>query len=197
MESNGKQTDIEGRSVAYNTSPHIFGAAGTDAQHSFFQHLHQSSEVTPVDFILPMLSNTFGPGETQHDLLVANCIAQSKALMMGQTRDEAAELMRNEGLGEEEVSRLAPYRTFSGNRPSNTFMIPQVNPKYLGMLIALYEHKTMVEGWIWQINSFDQYGVELGKTVSKKIVADIGRHKVSQHDASTEGLLLRYLEHKQ
>lgn len=196
MESNGKSTDLEGRSISYNTAPYILGRAGTDAQHSFFQHLHQSTDITPVDFIVPVLSNSFGPGEIQHDLLVANCLAQSKALMMGKTKEEAKEAMANEGLQEEEIERLAPFRTFTGNRPSNTFLIPQVNPKYLGMLLALYEHKTMVEGWIWQINSFDQFGVELGKTVSKKIIADIGKEKVGEHDASTTGLLQRYLSHR-
>lgn len=196
MESNGKHTDQEGRPLNYKTTPTIFGAAGTDAQHSFFQHLHQSSDVTPVDFILPVLSNTQGPGELQHDLLVANCLAQSKALMNGKTKDEAREEMEKSGMGKEEIDRLLPYKTFTGNRPSNTFLVPQINPKYLGMMIAFYEHKTFVQGWIWYINSFDQYGVELGKTLAKDIIADIGKGRPSDHDASTVGLLTRYLAHK-
>jgi glucose-6-phosphate isomerase len=196
MESNGKHTDQEGRPLNYKTSPTILGAAGTDAQHSFFQHLHQSSDVTPVDFILPVVSNTQGPGELQHDLLVANCLAQSQALMNGKTRDEAIEEMEQSGIGKEEIERLLPYKTFAGNRPSNTFLVPQINPKYIGMMIAMYEHKTFVQGWIWYINSFDQYGVELGKTLAKDIITDIGKGRPSDHDASTVGLLTRYLAHK-
>jgi len=196
MESNGKLTDSEGRHISYETVPTVFGASGTNAQHSFFQYLHQGSEPIPVDFIVGVISNSVGPGENQHDILVANCLAQSEALMLGLTSEEAKANMVAEGLDENEITRLLPFKTFPGNRPSNTFLIPQINPKYLGMLLAFYEHKAFVQGWIWYINSFDQYGVELGKKLAKGILADIGKQKVGKHDASTTGLLGHYLNNR-
>ncbi|GAB5465246.1 MAG: glucose-6-phosphate isomerase [Candidatus Kapaibacteriales bacterium] len=197
MESNGKSVDGEGRLLEHHSTPILFGAAGTDAQHSFFQMIHQGTSNIPVDFIVPVSNSTTGPGQLQHDLLAANCFAQSQALMHGLNKDEARELMTSEGLDESEIEKLLPYRIFQGNKPSNTIMLPQVNPYYLGMLTALYEHRTFVLGQFWYVNSFDQYGVELGKKLAKKIIADMGKGKPSaDHDASTSGLLERYLSHK-
>ena len=170
MESNGKRVDRDGKTVQAPTGPMIFGEPGTDAQHSFFQWLHQGTDIVPVDFIA--VAKTPYGNQTQQDMLLANCLAQSAALMAG--RDNADE----------------PHRHFPGNRPSTTFLLDALTPQTLGMLLALYEHKVFVQGILWQINSFDQWGVELGKVLAKNLEPEIaGTKPVGVHDSSTLGLL--------
>ncbi|MDE6224350.1 MAG: glucose-6-phosphate isomerase, partial [Alphaproteobacteria bacterium] len=165
MESNGKSVDKNGNPIKYQTSPIIFGDEGTNGQHSFYQLLHQGTEKILCDFIIPVFShNEIG----EHQLkLLANGIAQTEALMKGKTKAEAEEELRGQGMSDAEIKKLLPYKEFTGNRPSNTFLIKRITPETLGMLVAFYEHKTFVEGVFWDINSFDQFGVELGKQLAK------------------------------
>lgn len=170
MESNGKQIDREGKPVSYNTSPVVFGEPGTNSQHAFFQMLHQGTSITPCDFILSAKS-TYSACENQ-DQLIANALAQSAALMSGKNSPDA------------------PHKQFNGDRPSNTIILPELNAYALGMLMAAYEHKVFVQGIIWNINSFDQWGVELGKTIAKNIAKTIkGETSAYALDASTQGIL--------
>lgn len=188
MESNGKSVDKNGNPIKYQTSPVIFGDEGTNGQHSFYQLLHQGTEKILCDFILPVFSHN-EMGEHQLKLL-ANGIAQTEALMKGKTREEAYEELRAQNLSDKEIQKLLPYKEFSGNRPSNTFLVKQITPETLGMLVAFYEHKTFVEGIFWDINSFDQFGVELGKQLAKKIVKDLKSDEpTTSHDSSTNGLI--------
>ncbi len=161
MESNGKGVSLSGEPVGYSTGPVIWGEPGTNGQHAFFQLLHQGSDIIPVDFLVA--ANGFETDVRHHDILIANCFAQSEALMMGRGVSEAEALLLASGASEADAKRLAPHKTFPGNRPSNTFLYEKLEPHTLGMLIALYEHKVFVQGVIWGINSFDQMGVELGK----------------------------------
>lgn len=170
MESNGKRVDRDGHSISKPTGPMIFGEPGTDAQHSFFQWLHQGTDIVPVDFIA-VVKTPYG-NRTQQDMLLANCLAQSAALMGG--RDNPDE----------------PHRHFPGNRPSTTILLDTLSPQTLGMLLALYEHKVFVQGMLWQINSFDQWGVELGKVLAKNLEPEIsGVKEIGDHDSSTQGLI--------
>ena len=186
MESNGKSVDRNGRPVPYATAPVIWGTAGTNGQHAFYQLLHQGTDIVPCDFILPVRSTCGLPGH--QDLLRANCLAQSQALMFGRSPSEAKAEMQAAGLDPQTIEALLPFRAFSGNRPSITIMIPELDPLHLGMLIALYEHKVFVQGVIWGINSFDQWGVELGKKLAGDILAGSGLGR----DGSTEGLQAFY-----
>lgn len=188
MESNGKSVDKNGNPIKYQTSPIIFGDEGTNGQHSFYQLLHQGTEKILCDFIIPVFShNEIG----EHQLkLLANGIAQTEALMKGKTKAEAEEELKAQGLNDAEIKKLLPYKEFTGNRPSNTFLIKRITPETLGMLVAFYEHKTFVEGVFWDINSFDQFGVELGKQLAKNIVRDLKSEEViTSHDSSTNGLI--------
>ena len=180
MESNGKGTDKKGRKVPYSTGPILFGEPGTNGQHSFYQLIHQGTHLIPVDFIAPVYSlNETGK---HHDILLANVIAQAEALMRGKTPDE----VRKEGVSEE----LIAFKTFSGNRPSNIILFDKMTPKAFGSLIALYEHKIFVEGVLWNINSFDQFGVELGKQLAKKILPELlDKNQILKHDSSTNALI--------
>ncbi len=183
MESNGKSVNNQGKTVDYSTGPIIWGQSGTNGQHAFYQLIHQGTHLIPADFILPIKSH-FNIGE-HHNILVANCFAQTEALMLGRTEAE----LRQQGIDES----VLPYRVFSGNRPSNTLMLEKITPKTLGSLIALYEHKIFVQGVIWQINSFDQWGVELGKQLASKILPELSQTEVSEnHDSSTNGLIDYY-----
>jgi len=194
MESNGKRVDRSGATVEYVTGPVIWGAAGTNGQHAFFQHLHQGTQVTPADFIVA--ANGADRLPEHHDILLANCIAQSEALLRGKNADEARAELKARGIEADEAERLVPHRTFPGNRPSNTIVLRQLDPRSLGALIALYEHKVFAQGAIWNINSFDQWGVELGKQLATAILPELdGTEEVTSHDSSTNGLINYYKKH--
>ena len=187
MESNGKSVDKQNQFVSYATGPAVFGGAGTNVQHSFFQLLHQGTEMVPVDFIVPAIShNEIG---NHHQILLSNVLAQGEALMRGKTVAEAAEELKQAGKSREEVEFLKKYKSFSGNRPSNTFLLKKIDAFSLGMLIALYEHKVFVQGVIWNINSFDQMGVELGKQLAVKILPELEGTGYNEHDSSTSALI--------
>ncbi|MFK7855711.1 MAG: glucose-6-phosphate isomerase [Granulosicoccus sp.] len=195
MESNGKSVHVDGSEVSTATGPIVWGEPGTNGQHAYFQLLHQGTHLIPTDFIMALQS--LNPLGEHQDLLMANCFAQSEALMMGKTADELEQEMRKAGASDEEVASLAGHRSFPGNRPSNTLLVRQLTPHTLGALIALYEHKVFVEAAIWDINPFDQWGVELGKQLAKSIHAEIKQATtVKGHDASTNGLINRALNLK-
>ncbi|HEY8578318.1 MAG TPA: glucose-6-phosphate isomerase, partial [Beijerinckiaceae bacterium] len=173
MESNGKSVTREGAPVTMATAPVIWGEPGTNGQHAFFQMLHQGTDVIPIDFLVAASPTEADPHH--HDLLVANCFAQSEALMRGRSRAEVEAMLRAQGLPESEIARLAPHKTFAGDRPSSTIIYPRLTPRMLGRLVALYEHKVFVQSAIWDINAFDQWGVELGKELCNRlapVVAD-------------------------
>jgi glucose-6-phosphate isomerase len=188
MESNGKRVTRAGDAIDYATGPVIWGDVGTNGQHAYFQLLHQGTDVTPIDFIAVLRpAHEF---HNHHAALLANCFAQSEAFMKGKTTDEVrADLAGMDAAG---IERLAPHKTFPGNRPSNTILMEYLTPATLGALIALYEHKVFVQGALWDVNSFDQWGVELGKVLAKKIEAELtGDAAPSGHDSSTNGLIAR------
>ncbi|MCC7017443.1 MAG: glucose-6-phosphate isomerase [Rhodospirillales bacterium] len=186
MESNGKSVTREGRPVGRATSPVVFGAPGTDAQHAFFQLLHQGPRPVPVEFIAAAEP---GPGpETQRPILLAHMLAQGEALMRGRTSAEARAAMKAEGLPPDDIRRLLPHRVFPGNRPSTTILIRRLDPFHLGLLLALHEHKTFVEGVLWGVNSFDQWGVELGKQLAGGAARLLKGGKTEGRDPSTAGL---------
>lgn len=189
MESNGKRVRMNGATVMGATGPIVFGESGTNSQHAFFQHFHQSAQIVPCDFLVAARSDL--DEDPHHDLLLANCLAQSEALMRGKTIAEARSELRNEwGRTTSEVELLAPHKVFPGNRPSNTILYRRLDPSTLGMLIALYEHKVFVQGVIWGVNSFDQWGVEFGKTLAGELLPLIeGREPLAGHDSSTLSLI--------
>jgi len=190
MESNGKRATRDGRPVATATGPVIWGEPGTNAQHSFFQLIHQGTDIVPVDFIAAAEPREADPG--RHALLLANCLAQGQALAFGKTEDEVRAEMAAEGRGADEIDRLAPHRTFPGDRPSTTILHRRLDPFALGRLIALYEHKVFVQGAIWDVNSFDQWGVELGKVLARALIPAMEGGALPQGlDASTTGLIAR------
>ena len=190
MESNGKSIDRNGRPVEYKTCPIIFGEVGTNGQHSFYQLLHQGTEKILCDFILPVISHN-ETGAHQEKLL-ANGIAQTEALMKGKSPKEVFEELKAQKLSDAEITKLLPYKIFAGNRPSNTFLIKEITPSTLGSLIAFYEHKTFTEGIFWNINSFDQFGVELGKQLAKRVLKDLQNPSTelqNEYDSSTASLI--------
>lgn len=188
MESNGKFIDKNGKVVNYSTGPVLFGGAGTNVQHSFFQLIHQGTDIVPCDFIIPAIShNEIG---SHHEILVANVLAQGEALMRGKTETEAAEELAKAGKNKEEIKTLKRYKSFSGNRPSNTFLVKKIDPYTLGQLVAMYEHKVFVQGIIWNINSYDQMGVELGKQLALNILPELSDNATGiRHDCSTSNLI--------
>lgn len=190
MESNGKSIQVDGSKTSTTTCPIIWGDVGTNGQHAYFQLLHQGTDIMAVDFIAALKPTH---ALEQHQvLLLANCFAQSEAFMRGKNADEVRADMQAQGLPAAEIEKLLPHRIFPGNRPSNTILMESLNPHALGALIALYEHKVFVQGAIWGINSFDQWGVELGKILAKNIAAELnGPAKPEQHDSSTNGLIAR------
>lgn len=195
MESNGKSVHVDGTPVSCATGPVVWGEPGTNGQHAYFQLVHQGTHLIPTDFIMALES--LNPLSIHQDLLMANCFAQSEALMMGKTKDELRVEMQAAGSSEEEIDRLSGHRSFAGNRPSNTLLVQQFTPHALGALIALYEHKVFVEAAIWDINPFDQWGVELGKQLAKSIHNEISDAvAVKSHDSSTNGLINRALKLK-
>ncbi|MGM0424565.1 MAG: glucose-6-phosphate isomerase [Thermodesulfobacteriota bacterium] len=188
MESNGKRITLQGEVVDYATGPVIWGAPGTNGQHAFFQLLHQGTRLVPCDFIA--FARQSGHDALQHRLLLANFFAQTEALMQGKSESEVRQEMQAQGKSQEEIQALLPHRVFPGNRPSNSILLPELSPKTLGALIALYEHKIFVQGAIWNINSFDQWGVELGKQLAKDIEPELEESSRTEgHDASTRGLI--------
>jgi glucose-6-phosphate isomerase len=171
MESNGKYVNNQSLKVSYNTSPVVFGEPGSDSQHSFFQLLHQGTQIIPCDFIGFIKSNH--GYQNHHDILIANLFAQSEALLSGKTYQEVKDELLNQKLDNQQIEKLAPHKVFEGNRPSNTLLFDELTPKTLGMLCAIYEHKIFIQGLFWEINSFDQWGVELGKKLANNILKEI------------------------
>ncbi|MCU7932269.1 MAG: glucose-6-phosphate isomerase [Candidatus Thiodiazotropha sp. (ex Codakia rugifera)] len=195
MESNGKRVTRFGRPVNYPTGPVIWGTAGTDGQHAYYQLIHQGTQLIPCDFIIPV--NSHNESGDHHQKLFANCLAQSEALMRGKTRTEAREEMEQEGLEPDKIVDLLPHKIFPGNCPSNTLLVDRITPACLGSLIALYEHKIFIQGVIWRVNSFDQWGVELGKQLAGVILPELmDEDRSSAHDSSTRGLITYFHRHR-
>lgn len=191
MESNGKYVDRSGQAVNYQTGPIIWGEPGTNGQHAFYQLIHQGTKLIPCDFIAPAQSHN--PIGNHHPILLSNYFAQTEALMMGKTAAEVEQELSATDMTAEDIKKLIPFKVFEGNRPTNSILIKKITPRALGSLIALYEHKIFVQGVIWNIFSFDQMGVELGKQLAKKILPELeGKETVSSHDESTNGLINAY-----
>jgi glucose-6-phosphate isomerase len=194
MESNGKSVQRDGQRVDYSTGPVIWGEPGTNGQHAFYQLIHQGTKLIPCDFLAPMESHN--PIGEHHRILLSNFFAQTEALMRGKTVDEARDELKNAGMSGSALEALVPHKVFEGNRPTNSILFPKVTPRVLGSLIAMYEHKIFVQGVIWNINSFDQWGVELGKQLAKTILPELSTPgAVSGHDSSTNGLINYYKQH--
>jgi glucose-6-phosphate isomerase len=184
MESNGKRVTFSGDEVAYDTGPIVWGEPGTNGQHSFYQLIHQGTRLIPCDFIA--FCQTLNPVGDHHDVLLANVLAQGEALAFGKTPEEL--------LAEGTPDWLVPHQTFPGNRPSNTLLLPQLTPGALGKLVALYEHSVFTQGVVWSVDSFDQWGVELGKVLAQRIIAELSAPVDAEltHDSSTNALIRRY-----
>ncbi len=193
MESNGKSVTVFGKPVDYPTGPIIWGEPGTNGQHAFYQLIHQGTDVIPADFLVAAQPHEELP--PHHVKLVANVLAQAEALMLGKTRDEVVAELTAQGLPKSKIKALTPHKMFPGNRPSNVLMYPKLTPERLGSLIALYEHKVFVQGAIWGVNSYDQWGVELGKQLAKALLPKVeGKEKAAGHDSSTRGLVDAFLK---
>ncbi|CAD7043189.1 glucose-6-phosphate isomerase [Pseudorhizobium halotolerans] len=194
MESNGKGVTVDGTPVEGDSGPVVWGEPGTNGQHAFYQLIHQGTSIVPAEFIIA--TNGFEPHlRHQHELLIANCLAQSEALMKGRTLEEAKAQLTSKGMDEGQADAIAPHRVFPGNRPSITFVYDQLTPFALGRLIALYEHRVFVEGVLFRINSFDQWGVELGKELATGLLPIVeGKETADDHDSSTAGLVARLLK---
>lgn len=193
MESNGKHVDRNGNPVDYQTGPIIWGEPGTNGQHAFYQLIHQGTKLIPCDFIAPAQSHN--PIGDHHMLLISNYFAQTEALMNGKTIDEVIAELKAAGKSDEEIKKLAPFKEFDGNRPTNSILLKKITPHSLGALIAMYEHKIFVQGIVWNIYSFDQWGVELGKQLALKIQPELrNADEISSHDSSTNGLINQYKE---
>ncbi|MGG7664898.1 glucose-6-phosphate isomerase [Dyadobacter sp. BHUBP1] len=191
MESNGKSTGRDGKPVGYQTGPVIWGEPGTNGQHAFYQLIHQGTKLIPCDFIAPAISHN--PLGEHHKMLLSNFFAQTEALMNGKTDEEVRAELRAAGKSDAEIEQIAPFKVFSGNRPTNSILVKKITPKVLGSLIAMYEHKIFVQGIIWNIYSFDQWGVELGKQLANKIYPELQNDwPVTNHDSSTNGLINQY-----
>ncbi|HED32930.1 MAG TPA: glucose-6-phosphate isomerase [Gammaproteobacteria bacterium] len=188
MESNGKTIDRQSHRVNYLTGPIIWGQSGTNGQHAFFQLMHQGTKPVPSDFLIPALSQN--PLGLHHRVLFSNCLAQTKALMQGKKYRVALKEMKDEGRSPEEIDEVIEHKLFEGNKPSNTIIFERLNPKTLGSILAMYEHKVFVQGIVWNINSFDQWGVEYGKVLAGQIQQDLAQPgDVDNHDSSTNGLI--------
>jgi glucose-6-phosphate isomerase len=191
MESNGKHVDRNGNTVEHSTGPIIWGEPGTNGQHAFYQLIHQGTKLIPCDFIAP--AQTHNPLGDHHPMLLSNFFAQTEALMNGKTIEEVTAELKVSGKTDEEIAKLAPFKEFDGNRPTNSFLVKKITPRTLGSLIAMYEHKIFVQGIIWNIYSFDQWGVELGKQLAGKILPELKNNDaVTSHDSSTNGLINQY-----
>ena len=194
MESNGKNVNRNGQKVSYQTGNIVWGSTGTNAQHAFFQLLHQGTKIIPIDFI--GFIKSLYVEENQQDKLISNLFGQAQALMQGKNKLTVIKELKGKGLSKKEMLKLAPFKIFDGDRPSNTIMIKQLTPYNLGALIALYEHKIFVQGIVWNIFSFDQWGVELGKELADKIYDDISKNRFKDYDPSTKQLIKIYLKTK-
>jgi len=193
MESNGKSVDRAGCRVNYATGPVIWGEPGTNGQHAFYQLIHQGTRIVPADFLAPAVSHN--PVGRHHAILLSNFFAQTEALMNGKTAEEAAAELRAQGKSNEDIRRLTPHKVFEGNRPTNSILFKKLTPQVLGSLIAMYEHKIFVQGVIWNIFSFDQWGVELGKQLAGRILPELDDDRpIGSHDSSTNGLINAYKE---
>jgi glucose-6-phosphate isomerase len=193
MESNGKRVDRNGTPVDYSTGPIIWGEPGTNGQHAFYQLIHQGTKLIPCDFIAPAQSHN--PLGEHHTMLLSNFFAQTEALMNGKSYDEVVAELKASGKSEAEIEKLAAFKEFEGNRPTNSILVKQITPRSLGSLLAMYEHKIFVQGIIWNIYSFDQWGVELGKQLAGKILPELRTNdKITSHDSSTNGLINQYKE---
>ena len=191
MESNGKHVDRNGKDVDYSTGPIIWGEPGTNGQHAFYQLIHQGTKLIPCDFIAPAQSHN--PLGEHHNMLLSNFFAQTEALMNGKTKEEVVAELQKSGKTTDDIETLAPFKMFEGNRPTNSIMLKKITPRSLGSLIAMYEHKIFVQGIIWNIYSFDQWGVELGKQLAGKILPELkDNNQVNTHDSSTNGLINQY-----
>ncbi len=191
MESNGKSVNRSGEKTDYQTGPVIWGEPGTNGQHAFYQLIHQGTKLIPCDFLAPAISQN--PIGEHHKLLLANYFAQTEALMNGKSEEEARAELVKAGKTQEEIDFLVPFKVFEGNRPTNSFLFKKLTPKVLGNLIAMYEHKIFVQGVIWNIFSFDQWGVELGKQLANKIYPELQDDSVvTSHDSSTNNLINTY-----
>jgi glucose-6-phosphate isomerase len=191
MESNGKHVDRTGKDVDYQTGPVIWGEPGTNGQHAFYQLIHQGTKLIPCDFIAPAQSHN--PLGEHHNMLLSNFFAQTEALMNGKTEEVVIDELKNAGKSDEEIAKIAPFKVFEGNRPTNSILVKKITPRTLGSLIAMYEHKIFVQGIIWNIYSFDQWGVELGKQLAGKILPELKDDaEVNTHDSSTNGLINQY-----
>lgn len=196
MESNGKYITRDGSRVQEKTGPIVWGEPGTNGQHAFYQLIHQGTRMIPCDFIAPVKTHNPISKGVHHQILLANFFAQTEALMKGKSSQEAAEELKADKLNEQQLQKLLPHKVFEGNRPTNSIVLPVLSPFTLGTLIAIYEHKIFVQGVVWGINSFDQYGVELGKQLAKVILGDLQKPgEVSSHDASTNGLINFFKSH--
>ena len=193
MESNGKYIDRSGKPLSYQSGPIIWGEPGTNGQHAFYQLIHQGTKLIPCDFLAPARSHN--PLGDHHAKLLSNFFAQTEALMNGKTEQEVISELKAAGKSDEEIAKLTPFKVFTGNRPTNSILFEQLTPRTLGALIAMYEHKIFIQGVIWNIYSFDQWGVELGKQLAKKILPELeGNENISSHDGSTNGLINAYKE---
>jgi glucose-6-phosphate isomerase len=192
MESNGKNTDRNGQNISYQTGNIIWGNTGTNSQHAFFQLIHQGTKLIPCDFI--GFSDPLFKENKQHNKLMSNFFAQSEALMMGKTILEAQEELKYSSLSENQIKSLLPFKVFEGNKPTNTLLIQKLTPETLGSLIAIYEHKIFVQGIVWNIFSYDQWGVELGKQLASKLLKEIEKKDPKKHDDSTNSLLKNFLK---
>ncbi len=191
MESNGKSVDRNGDKIDYQTGPIIWGEPGTNGQHAFYQLIHQGTKLIPADFLAPVISQN--PIGEHHHILLSNFFAQTEALLNGKTKEEVIAELKKEGKADKEIQKLLPHKMFEGNRPTNSILFKKLTPGVLGSLIAMYEHKIFVQGVIWNIFSFDQWGVELGKQLAKNILPELADDRpVNTHDASTDGLINAY-----
>jgi glucose-6-phosphate isomerase len=201
MESNGKSIDLEGHKTDYQTGPILWGEPGTNGQHAFYQLIHQGTKLIPCDFIAP--ANSLNKLGDHHRKLLSNFFAQTEALLNGKTLEEAqSELFKSGNKTEEEVEFLAPHKVFEGNKPSNSILVKKIDPRTLGSLIAMYEHKIFVQGVIWNVNSYDQWGVELGKQLACKILPELEKGETDpdielEHDSSTNALIRWYLKNRE
>ncbi len=195
MESNGKRVTRDGEPVDYSTGPIIWGEPGTNGQHAFYQLIHQGTKLVPCDFLAPV--ETQNPVGEHHQMLLSNFFAQTEALMRGKTEEEVRSELQAQGMSEADIDMLLPHKVFPGNRPSNSIMFNKLTPHTLGMLIAMYEHKIFVQSVIWDVNAFDQWGVELGKQLARSILAELeDSEPVTTHDASTNGLINFYKQQR-
>ena len=195
MESNGKSKARDGSTVTYQTGPIIWGEPGTNGQHAFYQLIHQGTKLIPCDFLAPIQSlNKIG---NHHDILLSNYFAQTEALMKGKSKEEVVAELQLLGKSEKEIQELAPYKVFTGNKPTNSFLFTKMTPYILGILVAMYEHKIFVQGVIWNIYSYDQWGVELGKILASKILPELdGTNAINTHDSSTNNLINQFKKYK-